>query len=640
MSLNHIKSTEIKELLAFLLVTKSRDSAVFNKELGEYLDNIFRTLDAENRFKQSFLDFLNNIFFTDSLTNAGINSNRGFFPELKQRLKHKILPAISKENYLSDFVKNTFNSKTDYLVFEKISHENFSRLFNIVLDDENTRKKLLAQLENALIILAHRLVSIGIDPYLVSKLSFTDDSDSPFFKFNISLNNYIRKIGSIEEVFLHLNRCEEVFSYLSANRETIGISLHLTFLIRRAEQHIKRIRLLLSVHSSGEGEERIKQLQLLVVTILKSELNNTGIRSFFRENTDLVANRVANQTSAKGGHYIGFTRKESSKLFKSAMGGGLIVVFLVYIKNYIHDMHLALMPEGLLFGLNYGLGFVAMHLLHFTLATKQPAMTASYIAGIIEKKINDENARAEISLVLAQIMRSQFISLVGNLVVVLPLCFLVAFMLSCFFNYQIFNEAEALKQLTSNHPLYSGSLIFAVVTGIYLTLAGLITGYYDNKVVFSRVPERIVKHPVLSKLFQKKSLTSFAGFIEKNLGSLVGNMALGFFLGVTGNFGKFMGIPVDIRHITISAGNFGIATAQGYYIDTNFIITVFAGVLLIGIINIISSFLFSFYIACRSRYLHNKQILFMFLQMLLYILKNPASLLLSIEDGKKQEGSV
>jgi site-specific recombinase len=35
--------------------------------------------------------------------------------------------------------------------------------------------------------------------------------------------------------------------------------------------------------------------------------------------------------------------------------------------------------------LNYGLGFVLIHILHFTVATKQPAMTAARLAAAIEE---------------------------------------------------------------------------------------------------------------------------------------------------------------------------------------------------------------------------------------------------------------
>ena len=76
---------------------------------------------------------------------------------------------------------------------------------------------------------------------------------------------------------------------------------------------------------------------------------------------------------------------------------------------------------------------------------------------------------------------------------------------------------------------------------------------------------------------------------------------------MTGNIGKFIGIPFDIRHITISAGNFAIATGSQTSYELDLIITVFASVILIGLINIGSSFLISFALACRSRSLSLKQ---------------------------------
>jgi site-specific recombinase len=265
--------------------------------------------------------------------------------------------------------------------------------------------------------------------------------------------------------------------------------------------------------------------------------------------------------------------------------------------------------------------------MHLTLATKQPAMTASYIAQSIEQKGLSKSSRKELSTILAQIMRSQFISLIGNLIVVLPLCFLSAWAFVQLDWAHAFTEAEAAASLKSNHPLLSGSLLFAVFTGVFLTLAGLITGYYDNKIVFSNIPKRVLLHPVLKRVMPAKMLEKLVALITDNSGAVMGNLCLGMFLGLAGNFGKFVGIPFDIRHITISAGNFGIAISQGYGFGHLLIITVFVGVISIGIINIISSFLFSFLIACRSRYLSSKQTWLVLASMTAYIFKNPGILI-------------
>lgn len=625
-------TSELKALVAFLVPIRKLPAAEYNARLSAYLDDLQRSDRASNFSAQ-----VAGIFFTHSLTDAGINSNRGFFPELKQRIKNRILPPINEDTFFSHAVAEAFNGKEDYRLLEPLSDENWQRLFSLAVQTRHSQKQLQEQLENAIIILTHQLVSIGIDPYLVKKLPSADDTDSPFFQLNLRVNEYVKGLTPIpvEELLGELEICEEIFDYLKESRATIGISLHLTFLIRRAEQHSRRIKLLLRLHDAPDAASRLPLLKELVIAVVRAELHSNSLLYFISENTGLLANRIANQTSSKGGNYIGFTKKENNKLLLSAIGGGVIVVLLVYFKHFIHLLGLPMLPEGILFGLNYGLGFVFMHFTHLTLATKQPAMTASYIAESIEQKGLTKEARKELSVILAQIMRSQFISLIGNLLAVLPICFLSAWALLRFTGWHAFNDKTAMSYLSANHPLLSAALLYAVFTGIFLTLAGLITGYYDNKVVFSSIPRRVANHPVLKRMMKPAFLEKFARIVSNNLGAVIGNLALGMFLGLAGNLGKFMGLPFDIRHVTISAGNFAISVAQGYGFSKLFLATVFVGVILIGIINIISSFTFSFLIACRSRYLTSQQTWLVLGSMLGYIFQNPGILIFRREQTKE-----
>ena len=100
-----------------------------------------------------------------------------------------------------------------------------------------------------------------------------------------------------------------------------------------------------------------------------------------------------------------------------------------------------------------------------------------------------------------------------------------------------------------------------------------------------------------------KRLDKLANYIENNFGALIGNISLGFFLGFAGILGKILGIPFDIRHITISAGN----TAIGMYgigihnIPPYFLLAVILGVLAIGFLNFLVSFSLAFLVAVKSR---------------------------------------
>lgn len=601
----------VKQTRAFAAMEADDFNVAFKKIILEKTQN--------KEFDDQFTDFsfflLENVFFVNAFTDYGINSNRGFFPEMARRLKHKILPANIPDNELVHVINYLFNKRSDYIWLQKINYENWSLLFDRinVSQLESHSAKMGNQICNAIIVLCHRLTTMGIDPYLVSKMPEIDDNDSPFFELNHQVSVFVKKhqadsslsidYAELNLVLHSINRCELLFKSLQSKKDEIGTSLHLTFLLKRAEQHISRVKLLLRLYLTKEYGDKTQVVSQLLVELVKAIHTKNRVKSFVKENTQLLAYRIVSHTSEKGEHYIGFSKNENYKLFRSALGGGLVVVFLVYIKHWIHDWHLSLFFEGLLFGLNYGLGFVLMHLLHLTLATKQPAMTASYIA---ENIGNSNVSNIKSWMVFKQILRSQFISLIGNLVIVLPLCFLSSWLLIHYFDHSVFDPTEAKAQMYSNHPFYSGSLIYACFTGVFLSLSGIIIGYFDNKVVYSEISARIIKHPKLANygLAKRKRI---AAFFERNLGAIVGNLFLGFCLGMAGNIGKFIGIPLDIRHITISAGNFGIALGGQYDFGFSLILTVFVGVLLIGIVNIASSFLISFVMACQSRGLSWKQ---------------------------------
>ena len=94
-----------------------------------------------------------------------------------------------------------------------------------------------------------------------------------------------------------------------------------------------------------------------------------------------------------------------------------------------------------------------------------------------------------------------------------------------------------------------------------------------------------------------------AKFIEKNAGSVIGNISLGFMLGMSSIVSKILGIPFDIRHITISAGNVSIALyGLGYqkcsdYLSDNY----FFGCAGHRVFKFPGKFLLAFIVAVRSR---------------------------------------
>ena len=65
---------------------------------------------------------------------------------------------------------------------------------------------------------------------------------------------------------------------------------------------------------------------------------------------------------------------------------------------------------------------------------------------------------------------------------------------------------------------------------VFLFLAGLIVGYYDNLAVFNHIGERIAATVSYSKFFQNAA-ARLGEFVEGNLGAIMGNFLFGVFLG-------------------------------------------------------------------------------------------------------------
>jgi len=72
-------------------------------------------------------------------------------------------------------------------------------------------------------------------------------------------------------------------------------------------------------------------------------------------------------------------------MFRAALGGGLIVGVLCIIKVMLGKIETSGFGHAFLYSMNYSIGFIAIYLCGFTLATKQPAMTASALVRALEQ---------------------------------------------------------------------------------------------------------------------------------------------------------------------------------------------------------------------------------------------------------------
>jgi site-specific recombinase len=338
--------------------------------------------------------------------------------------------------------------------------------------------------------------------------------------------------------------------------------------------------------------------------LVRNENRKNSILEFMSQSLGYLAYQIAEHKGAKGSKYITSTWAEYRAMLGSAMGGGAWICLVVLIKNLLIRLPMAIFWHGFAYSVNYSLGFILIEETGATLATKQPAFTASAVASSLDtRKSTYQPNLYSLAVTVAKVSRSQIASFAGNLIVVFPGVALLAWGYDRLMGAKLVSGDAAMKMLMDQHPWHSLSLLYACNTGVFLFLSGIIAGYVQNKIVYGRVSRRLQTHPLLRLSMGKERLRRLADYVEKHAGTLIGNICLGFFLGMAGFIGEIFGIRFDIRHITISAGNVSLAVyGLGLRnVPARFLAEVLVGVLGIGFLNFLVSFSLAFIVAARSR---------------------------------------
>lgn len=556
--------------------------------------------------------FLNNNFIP-ALTESGMVGSRGFLQEFITKLKHKLLPPLLKPNDLLYVINHVFYKSHDHVWVEKINHDlwvNFFKLLGVQFSVKD--KVILQQLNIALQILSHRTVTLGLEKEVINNVQKVNFNEYPFLMLDSAVQHYLQVSNNfhddqeitdaVSKIVDAIKKCKLTVEDISERRRLNGTSLSQTYILFRIEQHLERLLLITDV-LDNDNKFNTERFLDYFIRIISYEKKKSSIRAFLSANLAFLAFKITEHGGTRGEKYITATRAEYWFMLKSAMGGGFFISFTAIIKNLIGKVGLPPFWQGFAYSVNYTLGFQIMHETNTTLATKQPAFTASAIAGSLDyfKEYRKPDMYA-LAITIARTSRSQIASFFGNLVIVFPLSYSLAAFYHSITGHLLLNNKAAHHLLEEQHPYLSLSLLYACFTGFFLFLSGLIAGYVENGINYGKVNERLKNHPVFKNTLTHKKLQKVTDYVTNNFGSLVGNVALGFFLGMAGFIGHIFGIPFDIRHITIAAGNSAIAYyTNGHAESTTFLLTVFGGVLLIGLINFLVSFSLAFLVAIKSR---------------------------------------
>ena len=585
-------------------------------------------------FRAALLDYLAGRRPTSLYVDAGLYPNRGFFSEMQRRLSRTLLPEDIDDNYLRDVVAAVFDQSSDatwVAAVDEVVWQEFYAALALSELGEGAGARWMGDLVEALRVLSYRIAAIGLEPELLRIEPQLEAYESPFLGQNVEalevVASWQRWLASGADAValgvelpddgshLHVlfDQARKLVERVRQRASRDGTSLSLTLHLKRLTQNLDRAEAILAILNAWASERRLDAAVVPAVRLVRqlvvAECRKNDLRAFWRDSVELMARRVTDHAGRAGEHYITESRGEYFAMFRSAALAGFFIALMALCKMAIGKAGLAPLIEALAVCLNYGVGFVLIHIAHGTVATKQPAMTAAAIAGAIgEGSAGSARARGEaydrLAGVIARTVRSQLVAILGNVIVVVPFAMLVGYALLQWLGGPFPDADKAQHLLDEIHPWHSGSLIFAAIAGVCLFLSGLISGYYDNLAAYNRIPQRLAALRPLRRLLGEARLSRVVGYVENNLGALAGNFFFGFLIGGVATFGVLFGLPLDIRHITFASANLGYAVNTfNFALDPVTLGITALGVGLIGLVNLVVSFSLSLWIACRSRQL-------------------------------------
>lgn len=614
-SLSESTETSVEKLSK--IISKIRPKSIRNKkESIENIEAMIQYLEAYPEFRESLSSEFN-LWLIDSkisnnIASLGILSKQGFKEEISDRFYNKFLPQAPQKGDFSSLFAILFPHTKDPLWVNAIDDALWAKFWGMLLYNETLHVKTKTYLYHEIVyateILAIWIAAEEFDEHYIRLDRSLLTKDSAFIALQREISSLACTIQNEDPEaemtrldFQHIDvliaQCYDQVNFLRKQSLNKGILVSLTYNLERLEQIIQRTQKCVQLIQEFETDSFYATLLPLFKEVVEKNCSRNSLSDVLNQNIKILAKSIANNASEHGEHYIADTTKEYIGMFLSASGAGIVIALMALIKITI--MHSGFSPiiETILASLNYGFGFVLIHLLGFTVATKQPAMTASTFAKAVDRADTKRADQHKLATLFMQVSRSQFAAVVGNVTLALGVSCLIGFIYAQ--NHIPILSPQELQYYTENFNPFPG-LFYAAIAGIWLFTSGLIAGYYDNRASYLDLKSRYMHLPILKKITSQAVREKIATYLHNNHGAIMGNFYFGILLGVTPFVGHMLDLPLDIRHVAFSSANLGYIVAQGELSLFDFIEGLIF-VLMIGLVNLSVSFALALKVSLKSR---------------------------------------
>ncbi len=586
---------------------------------------------AQLRNEPERIEFLKahlNVVFADKkkmilLTDAGLLNSVSFFKELRRRIGHQLIPDQPSTDSIQYVLNQVFYKPSDAKWVLAIPKEQWTELFSLLdvvtfYDDltGRTSKQILA----AIMILSQRMGGYALQTDVHRMVPEYNTLDSPFIALDDELNHLSRMLKEDEKPYLLISeheldykqlnilaaQCEDFVDRAVANSSKYGVTFSVNQTLLLIRQQVKRIRRLYNYLFIEKEEDKIGKAIDFSLELVNTNSKKNNVKKLIDDSIYNVTYEITNYTGKTGEHYITTSTGEYFKMLNTALWGGVIVAFMCLVKMQFHEVDVRPLGHAFLYSLNYAAGFVLIYLTGSTLATKQPAMTASTIAKTLEN-INVHNKKEKsrqydaFATLFTRLFRSQFIAFIGNVFGAFPVALGLVMGISYLVgeNISAHSSNAMLQDLNIWHtPVFA----HACLAGVFLFLSGIIAGNVASVNNFNNFYYRLSEHPFLKAFFGKERMQRVAAWMQQKWPGVVSNVWFGIFMGSAWIVGELTGLNIDIRHITFASGNFAYGLYGAHFmVSVENIVWCVLGIGIIGFGNFIVSFTLSLWIALRSR---------------------------------------
>lgn len=599
---------------------------------AQQMQHFLDTLDQNIRWKIQTARLLRSIVRDarglELFIQTGMPQSDSLGGEIVARLKEKFSLRAPDEQELHFIFSENIRKPEDIEWLELLDQETLSRIVSLfyfwVAHEEKDWNSLVQDAEKALLLLTLQFQGLGLSSEIRTRFSEADFLKLPFYDLPNIVRSFLaeknpqKKLDLQKEIETRLYQSklalDDVHQHLNKN----GVSIAIVFKMERLEclkNRMEDLLDLLKVSSSNPNA-----LSEFVGNLITENIRRTSILSLLSQNFSLLAKKIVERNGETGEHYITRTVPEHVGMVRQAIGGGVLTAFTTLVKFLITKMALAPWATGFLAAANYSVSFLLIHFCHFTLGTKQPAMTATTLASKMDGNLD------ELVDEVINIIRSQFAAISGNVIAVIPIVIAICLVYQGITHHPLLGEEKAVHTL-NEMSILGPTPLYAYFTGILLWISSLFSGWVDNWYVFNRINSTIASNRTLIMAFGVQRAKAFADWTRRHVLGIAANVSLGCFLALIPLYLQSWGLEIEVRHVTLSSGSLtaAVVSLPSLFLSREFWLAV-CGVASMGVLNVAVAFGLALIMAVSARNVQAPTRNLIYRAVLLRVLTRPLSL--------------